>query len=255
MKLKYYWLLAALPLFFAACGGGGGGAENGGGAPEAEAPDPLGSLAGTYWWWPSLQLFFISEDRVMLYSTGAYYPYSGYPFKYKYPAPGYAYSYAWNPQTKRGSIADLGEYSGGGLGSFRYFADTETLYFPDYKGYGHGADFKTLRPAPAAGYRLEPLPAGLNGTVWAGTIPGTAIGGYTGSLVIIHFTASDQVYVTRTYDVDTDGEKQRLYTFSAGGAAGTINGIGGFTINSAGNAIVFPQFPFTPGNAVFDRIQ
>lgn len=247
MKRKYYWFLLTALVLFVACDTG-----------ENELAEET-SLTGTYWWWPSLQLFFISDDRVMLYSTGPYYPYSGYPFHYNYPAQGYAYSYTYNPATKRGSINDLHEYNGGPLGSFKYQPEKEMLFFPNYKGYGHGADFKTLRPAPAAGYSFRSLPPGLHGTIWQATVPGTGFGDYDGYLVLLHFYNNadypNKVFVSRTYDVDTDAEKQREYSFSVSGAAGTITGIGGFTIDASANTIAFPSFPGIPGNTVFERIQ
>ncbi|MDR2500361.1 MAG: Ig-like domain-containing protein [Treponema sp.] len=222
------------------------GTKSGSAAARVTPYVPLPSLAGTYWWWPSLQLFFISEDRVMLYSTGAYYPYAGHPFKYTYPAPGYAYSYTYNPDAKTGSIDDLGEYSGGSLGRFRIDGDNQTLVFPDYKSYGHGADFKTLRPAPSPARQFAALPSparpsDLNGTVWTGTAAGSAIGGYAGTLVIIHFTSASQVYVTRTYDVDTEEEKQRLFTFALRDGLWTIEGLGTFTLNAAAHTIAFGE--------------
>jgi hypothetical protein len=221
--------------------------------PDREEP-PGGdsSLVGTVWWWPSLQLFFISSDRVMLYSTGGYYQNS--TFAYTCPAPGYAYSYTYNPAARTGRIADLGEYSGGDLGGFTVSADKQSLDFANYKSYGHGANFVTLRPAPAAAYRFDSLPSGLANTVWLGTIPGTSLGGFSGNPVIIHFTDGAQVYVTRTYDVDTDAKKRRLFGFSVSGPAGTINDIGGFAIDAAANAITFNNFPGA-GKTVFNRIQ
>jgi hypothetical protein len=257
MARKSYRFCAALlfaVFLLAACDGSSDNDSNG----YPLEPDP-NVLAGTYWWWPSLQLFFISPDRVMLYSTGAYYPYEGSPFRYTYAAPGYAYSYTYNPLTKSGRINDIGEYTGGSLGDFIITADNQNLYFSNYKSYGHDADFVTLRPAPAEGYSFSPLPdvlqpSDVRDTLWAGTAPGADFGTWTGSLIIIHFTSESGVYVTRTCNVVTGQEKQRFFTFSLTGAAGNIGGIGDFTIAGAEGTLTFADFPGA-GNVVFSRIR
>jgi hypothetical protein len=228
-------------------------------AGEEPAGGPLSGLAGTCWWWPSLQLFFISDDRVMLYSTGSYYPAPGAPFRYRYPAPGYAYSYTYDAAAGTGSVAGLGEYPGGGLGDFTLGPDNQSLNFTDYKGYGHSAGFATLRPPPAGAYRLDSLPAApgaadLAGTVWAGTVPGTSLGGFSGNPVILHFTGDSTVYVTRTYDVDTEEEKRRLFSYSLDGETWTIAGIGSFNLDAGAGALSFADFPGA-GGLVCGRIQ
>lgn len=190
----------------------------------------------------------------MLYSTGSYYPNPDAPFKYTYPAPGYAYSYAYDERSKTGRIDDLGEYTGGALGDFAVSADGQRMDFANYKSYGHGAGFVALRPAPQEGYGLRELPPGLNDTVWMGVIPGTSLGGFAGNPLIIHFTSATQVYVTRTYDVDTDMEKQRLFEFSVNGPEGTIIGIGAFAIDATANTIAFADFPGA-GGVTCKRIQ
>jgi formylglycine-generating enzyme required for sulfatase activity len=207
----------------------------------------LTSLVGTCWWWPSLQLFFISNDRVMLYSTGSYYPYAGYPFQYTSPAPGYAYSYTYDSSQKKGRISSLGEYSGGDLGDFTITADNQSLDFTNYKSYGHGADFETLRPARDKGYVFGAVPANMGGTIWMGTAPGTSLGGFTGNPVIIQFNDNGTAYITRTYDVDTEAKKKRLYTLTRSGDTGNIEDIGSFTIDPAGTITVanFDGSPIT----------
>jgi hypothetical protein len=245
---KRYTLYAALfwVVFFLSC--------NVTSNEEEPAVNPPSSLVGTCWWWPSLQLFFISDNRVMLYSTGSYYPNSSVPFKYTYPGPGYAYPYTYDETAKTGSIGDLGEYTGGALGDFTISPDNQRLDFTDYKRYGHSASFITVRPAPQGGYQFSDLPPGLKDTVWMGTIPGTSLGSFTGNPLILHFTSASQVYVTRTYDVDTDAEKQRFFEFSVNGLKGTIGGIGNFTIDATANTIAFADFPGA-GSVACKRIQ
>lgn len=246
-------LLAAL--FFVSCELDSAPADGGGPA----------SLAGSYWWWSStsLQLFFVSEDRVLLYSISDYYPYEGYPFHYTYPAPGYAYSYAYNAERKTGNIGDLHEYSGGALGRFAISGDSQTLTFPNYKSYGHGAEFTTLRPAASAGYGvITPLPASpqvadMDGTVWLGTVPGNAPGGQ-GNLVILYFYAeTSSVYVTRTWDIDKDSaeDTRRKFEFSVNSGGGNIPGVGAFTFNGAKDRITFAAFPKTKSGAELSRIR
>jgi hypothetical protein len=223
------------------------------------------SLAGTYWWWSStsLQLFFVSEDRVLLYSISSYYPYEGYPFRYTYPAPGYTYSYAYNPEKKTGSIGDLHEYSGGPLGRFAISGDSQTLTFPNYKSYGHGADFTTLRPTASAGYgAINPLPpspqtADMDGTMWLGAVPGSAPGGQ-GNLVILYFYAeTNSVYVTRTWDIDKDSaeDTRRKFDFSVNSGVGSIPGVGAFVFNDAKDRMTFAAFPKTEDGAVLSRVR
>jgi hypothetical protein len=190
----------------------------------------------------------------MLYSTGPYYPNASAPFKYTYPAPGYAYSYTYDETAKTGNIGDLGEYTGGALGDFTVSADNQSLDFANYKSYGHGANFAVLRPAPQEDYHFDSLPSGLNGAVWLGVMPGTSLDGFAGNPLVIHFTSANQVYVTRTYDVDTDAEKRRLFEFSVNGLTGTINGIGDFVIDADANTIVFADFPGA-GSVTCKRIQ
>ncbi|MDR0552269.1 MAG: hypothetical protein LBG72_09720 [Spirochaetaceae bacterium] len=278
--------LLILTALFASCEGADKDEEQasqetpGGGEQDGETPDaPVfpatfpQSLVGTYWYWPSLQLFFISEDRVALYSAGAYYPYSGYPFLYTYNTPGYAYSYTWKPGAKSGSINDLGEYQGGHLGSFKLReksgeSDAE-LYFPNYKGYGHGADFNRIRPAPAGGFEYGALPPTLVNTVWMAEIPAAARtvpagaaapggGAGGGSLIILAFVKYDdtpaQAYITRTWNTVTEAQKRRVFDFSVDGTAGNIEGIGNFTVVDGGSdSVSFEDFA-GEGSLRFTRI-
>jgi hypothetical protein len=262
---KLLCLLAALAaLFFCACDTGVTGGEEEEEEALVEAPE---SLAGTYWFWPSLALFFVSEDRVVLFSVGGYYPYPDHPFPYTYPAPGYAYSYTWNPQKRNGSVKDLGEYTGGDLGAYRISGDMQTLKFAIYKSYGHSADFITLRPRATNGYgAMTPLPsppaaAALDGTVWVGTSPGITpetVPGGQGYLITLYFT-ENSVYVTRTWDIDKSNtaDTQRLFDFtvSGDGSGGEIIGVGVFTFNAAKNVIHFDNFPRPSVSVDFERIK
>jgi uncharacterized protein YjdB len=224
---------------------------------------PLPSLTGSCWFWPSLQLYFISSDRVMLYSVGGYYPYQGSPFQYNYPAQGYAYSYTYDSAKKTGYIKDMGEYSGGDLLAFEIPPDNQDLYFPNYKSYGHSANFTTLRPAPAGGYTLAPLPgspsaANMTGTLWKGEISGTDFGGIAPGKhpVFIYFDTAAHAYITRTYDVDTTAEKLREFSYTCVDGTGTINNdVGTFTVQSAANTLTFTDFPaaYNPNGDPPDR--
>jgi hypothetical protein len=228
----------------------------------------LPGLAGTFWFWSSLQLYFISENRVMLTSADGYYPFDGSPFQYTCPAQGYAYSYTYDPAAKTGSIKDLKEYTGGGLLAFEIPPDRRYLHFPNYKGYGHSADFAALRPPPPDGFTFtRTLPASpsateLAGTIWMGTIPGTDITPTDGTApapgidparhpIVIYFDSATRAYITRTCDVDTEAEKQREFGFTCTAGTGIIDrGIGAFTVQSAANTITFAAFPGSEGSPV-----
>jgi hypothetical protein len=212
---------------------------------------PFPDLTGSFWFWPSLQLYFISENRVMLTSCGGYYPYQGSPFQYNYPAQGYSYPYTYNPETKIGHIYDNRQEYGNGLLEFSLPPDNHDLYFANYKSYGHSADFFAVRPPPPGGFTFNktlsdsPSAANMTGTAWMGEISGTDFGGIVPGKhpVIIYFDTATRAYITRTYDVDTDAEKKREFSYTCVDGEGSINGVGTFTVQSSQNTITFIDFP------------
>ncbi|AEF82396.1 hypothetical protein [Leadbettera azotonutricia] len=112
-------------------------------APDADAAN---TILGTAWYWPSLVLEFVREDQAILYSFTGYYPYP------------YIYGYTFNGTANSGQIQTAERVSptsssAGALGNFEIkagFAIEDTtvvplnLYFSNYKGYGHRADFVNL---------------------------------------------------------------------------------------------------------------
>jgi hypothetical protein len=225
---------------------------------------PFPTMVGSFWFWPSLQLYFISPERVMLTSCGGYYPYSeGSPFRYYYPAQGYSYPYTYDPEKKTGHIYDNMQEYGYGLLGFSLPPDNHDLYFANYKSYGHSADFFAVRPPPPGGFVFEktlpaaPSAADMAGSVWMGEISGTDFGGIAPGKhpVIIYFDSDTHAYITRTYDVHTEKEKRRKFGFSCANGAGVIDhGIGAFTVQSAANTITLENFPGAGEPLVFKLV-
>jgi hypothetical protein len=91
----------------------------------------------------------------------------------------------------------------------------------------------------------------MQGTVWAGTIPGADFGGVEPGRhpVFIYFDSASHAFITRTYDVNTDAEKLREFKYDCVNGSGTISdGVGDFTLSSPGTLRVL-EFPvaYDPG--------